>query len=108
MKLTKYKIRAKNSCNSGCNEKSKLFIKGKNHANKPLEIKWYILAKEATGPYIPTTPAIILAKQLVNQTLLIRGAMPCVNLIPLASYLDALDGLPIRTITRRNDGLPVD
>lgn len=78
-----------------------LFIKGKDHANKPLEIRWYILAKEATGPHIPTAPAIILAKRLVNQSLVIRGAMPCVNLIPLAAYLDALDGLPIQTMTWR-------
>lgn len=80
-----------------------IFIKGKDHAGKPLEIQWYILAEKATGPYIPTAPAIILAKQLFNQSLALREAMPCVNLISLTTYLDALDGLPIKTITYKKD-----
>lgn len=80
-----------------------IFIKGKDHAGKPLEIQWYILAEKATGPYIPTAPAIILAKQLVSQSLTLRGATPCINLIPLETYLAALDGLPIKTITYRED-----
>lgn len=84
-----------------------LFMKGKDKANKPLEIKWFILAENAAGPRIPTTPAIILAKQLIHNEITIRGAMPCVNLIALDRYLEELKEFPITTQVWRSDDLPV-
>jgi hypothetical protein len=82
-----------------------LFIHGKDKEGKPLEIRWFIIAKEAAGPRIPTAPAILLAKQLVNQSLKLRGALPCVGLIPLSLYLDELKDLPIKTEIWRSDTL---
>ncbi|ASQ47261.1 saccharopine dehydrogenase NADP-binding domain-containing protein [Legionella clemsonensis] len=82
-----------------------MFIKGLDLQGKPLEIKWFVLAREAAGPYIPTIPAIVLAKQLVRGQLTLKGALPCVALVTLKDYLSELVDLPITTKIWRNNVL---
>ncbi|KTC87072.1 saccharopine dehydrogenase family protein [Legionella brunensis] len=82
-----------------------MFIKGYDLHGNPLEIKWFLLAKEAAGPYIPTVPAIVLAKQLVHGQLELRGALPCVSLVSLSDYLAEISDLPIKMQVWRSDGL---
>ncbi|CEK09406.1 Saccharopine dehydrogenase [Legionella hackeliae] len=82
-----------------------MFMKGQNLQGEPLEIKWFILAKEAAGPHIPTIPAIVLAKQLIQGALTSTGALPCVGLVSLKDYLAEISDLPITTQIRRNNVL---
>ena len=67
-----------------------LILEGKDLYGHPLKKTWYIIALEGDGPYIPTIPAVILAKKIWNYTLSTRGAMPCLGLITLAEYMAEL------------------
>ncbi len=73
-------------------------LKGLGHDGKPMERKFYLIAKSGHGPYIPCMPAILLAKQLARGEILSRGARPCLDLIGLETYLSALKDLDISII----------
>jgi len=60
-------------------------------------VTWTIVAKGGDGPYIPTIPAVILAKRLFAGDTVPVGAMPCIGLIPLEDYLAELHGKAIET-----------
>lgn len=70
-------------------------LKGIGHDGRMKERRFRIIARSGDGPYIPCMPAILLAGQLATGSLTRTGATPCVDLIGLNSYLDALDGLDI-------------
>jgi hypothetical protein len=57
-----------------------------------------IVARAGHGPYIPCIPAILMARRLARGEVPQRGAMPCLDLIDLDSYLEALEGLDISVI----------
>lgn len=73
-----------------------MIIKGTDNDGKPVEIKWFIIAKNNDGPQIPCVPAIILSKKIIQNTLQQRGAMPCVGMVTLEEYLQELKGFSIR------------
>lgn len=72
-----------------------MIISGKDQHGKQKQINWFIVAKSGHGPHIPTIPAIVLAKKLVNGELHITGAMPCMGLVSLDEYLLALKNYDI-------------
>ena len=72
-----------------------VIINGKNHTGEALQKKWFVIAKKGDGPQIPCTPAIILAKKLINSEFAYVGAAPCVGMISLAEYLKELEGFAI-------------
>lgn len=67
-----------------------ILIKGFNSAGNPLEIKWFLIAKNNDGPQIPCAPALILTKKLLRNELSTRGAMPCVGMVTLDEYMQEL------------------
>lgn len=67
--------------------------KGKSSMNKSLTFE--LTAGSGDGPYIPCMPSILIAKKLVNNELDTSGAYPCIGLITLSEYLDALSDLDI-------------
>lgn len=69
-----------------------MLFEGKDRQGLPLKRKWFIIARNGDGPYIPTVPAVILAGKLVNGQLQKAGAYPCVGIISLDEYLDGLKG----------------
>lgn len=73
-----------------------IIIKGTDKEGKPLEIKWFIIAKNGDGPQIPCVPAIIISKKIINNVLQIRGAMPCVGMVTLEEYMQELKGFSIK------------
>jgi NAD(P)-dependent dehydrogenase (short-subunit alcohol dehydrogenase family) len=75
-----------------------MILKGTGHDGRVLERRFCLIARSGHGPYIPCMPAILLARELAAGRLTKRGAMPCVDLIDLATYLHALDGLDISVI----------
>lgn len=67
-----------------------VIIDGKDLRGRPMTKKWFIIARDGDGPYIPTVPAVILAQKIVAGTLNVRGAMPCVGMVTLKEYIDQL------------------
>ena len=74
-----------------------LILEGKNHNGENLVKKWFIVAFEGDGPYIPTIPSVILTKKLLEGKFNLNGAMPCVALISLKEYLEELKNFNIKT-----------
>jgi len=70
---------------------------GKDGAAK--ELRFYVIAKNNHGPYIPSMPAIILARKLAAGETLPQGAYPCLDVITLTDYQEALSGLDITFLT---------
>jgi hypothetical protein len=52
--------------------------------------RFVMIARSGHGPHIPCVPAILLARRLAAGSIWQRGAMPCLDLIDLTAYLDAL------------------
>jgi hypothetical protein len=73
-----------------------MLIQGTNKERKPLEIKWFIIAKDNDGPQIPCVPAIVLSKKLFRGDLTLTGAKPCIGLISLDEYMQELKGFSIK------------
>ncbi len=64
------------------------------------EAGFSLIAKSGHGPYIPSTPAIILARLLASGELSRYGAMPCIGLLSLEQYLEGLKELDIKSLKR--------
>ncbi len=74
-----------------------VIIKGKSRNSKLLIRKWFIIAKNADGPNIPTIPAILIAKKLYKNQLKLRGATPCLGLVSLKECLKELEEFDVTT-----------
>ena len=68
---------------------------GKDLTGQAKTVNWFIVAKGGDGPNIPTIPAIILAKRIIENQISLTGALPCVNLISLSDFLAELRGYQI-------------
>ena len=66
-------------------------MRGRGKDNKEKTITFYILTDSGHGPHIPCIPSIILAQWLVRGEINQKGAIPCMDLITLENYLDALE-----------------
>ncbi len=76
-----------------------MVITGEDLAGEPHTRGWFIIAKDGDGPHIPTIPAIVLAKQLARNELDLTGAMPCVGLVSIDTYIQELAPYNINTYT---------
>ena len=72
-----------------------MFLAGEGHDGRPKRARFFIIARSGHGPYIPCVPAILLARKLARNEVYARGALPCLDLIALEEYLDALKSLDI-------------
>jgi hypothetical protein len=79
-------------------------MRGAGHDRKPLHLQWSIVAEHGSGPRIPATAAVVLARKLARGELPGSGATPCLDLFTLDEFLDMLRDAPIRASTR---SLPV-
>ena len=70
-------------------------LNGIGHDGQAKERRFRLFARSGHGPYIPCMPAILLARELAAGRLTATGATPCFDLIDLATYLGALQGLDI-------------
>lgn len=75
-----------------------MYLRGVGHNGEKHEQRFFLIARSGHGPFIPCMPAILLARQLAAGSLMQRGATPCLDLINLDQYLDALDGLDIEIV----------
>ena len=78
-----------------------VFLTGESAQNtgQRIERSWFIIARNGSGPHIPTIPAIILAARIANGGHLDAGAMPCLGLVSLADYLSELEPMEIEVVT---------
>ncbi len=74
-----------------------VILQGRDRSGRPATRKWFIVARDGDGPYIPTVPAVALARKIIAGTFVHTGAMACVGLITLREYLDELAHLKIKT-----------
>jgi hypothetical protein len=58
-------------------------------------IDWHLVAGSGHGPYIPATASVLLARRLLDGSLTMRGAMPCVGLFTLDDFLAEIADLDI-------------
>ena len=73
-----------------------VILKGEDRSGRPVIKKWFIIARDGDGPYIPTIPAVVLAAKIIDGSFVRVGAMPCVGMITLQEYLDELSRLKIK------------
>lgn len=72
-----------------------MFLSGKDLQGQPKSIQWYIIANKNHGLYIPTIPAIVLAKKLYRGDYALPCAKPCVGLVSLDDLLAEMNGYAI-------------
>ncbi len=70
-------------------------MRGSGLDGQQLQVCWELIANSGHGPYIPTTPAVILVRQLASGMLRRRGAVACVGLITLADFTREVSDLNI-------------
>ena len=70
-------------------------LRGLDHQQQPLHLKWLLGATDGIGPYIPTLSALILTRQLISGELGECGAKPCMNLFPFEAFEQEAQGLAI-------------
>ena len=54
--------------------------------DKPLTLRWHVIAPHSHGPEIPAMPAILLARKIAAGNVDQIGAMPCMGLLALDEY----------------------
>ncbi|HEY7808551.1 MAG TPA: saccharopine dehydrogenase NADP-binding domain-containing protein [Croceibacterium sp.] len=72
-----------------------MYVDGVDKNGSPLIRKHWIIARQAHGPNIPCIPVILIAKRLARGEKIEPGARPCIDLISLEEYRDALKGLDV-------------
>lgn len=77
-----------------------IFLSGKNLKHNAKKIEWYLIARKNHGLYIPTIPAIVLAKKIFSGEYTTHGAKPCVGLVPLEELLWQMQEYDISVFTR--------
>jgi saccharopine dehydrogenase-like NADP-dependent oxidoreductase len=74
-------------------------LQGEDRAGQPHSVSWNLIAGHNHGPFIPCGASIALATKMAEGVRLPSGAMPCMGLLTVAEYLDALRGLDVKEVT---------
>jgi hypothetical protein len=75
-----------------------MYIRGAGRDGAPLVRRHWIIARQGHGPNIPCMPVILIARRLAGGKTIAAGARPCLDVIGLSEYLDALADLDVTTI----------
>ncbi len=59
---------------------------------------FYLLTDKGHGPYIPCIPSVLCAQMIANGSHTRAGAYPCLDIITLPAYLDALKDLAVQSL----------
>ena len=79
-------------------------LSGSSTEQKPLQVRWTLIARNGVGPFVPIIPTAICVQKLIDGGLAQRGAMPCLNLITLDEFSRAAQRWPISWSTERIHG----
>ncbi len=63
---------------------------------RPRQTHWHLIGSSGHGPFVPTIPAVIIARKLAAGLLDERGAKPCLGLITLDDVTREVADLDIR------------
>jgi hypothetical protein len=74
-----------------------VILNGKDKTGNPISTKWFVIALDGDGPYIPTVPAVVLTRKILTGQFRAAGAMPCVGLVSLEEYLHELKDFKVKT-----------
>jgi len=80
-----------------------MFLDGVGRDNRHKHLGFFLIARQGHGPYIPCMPIIILTRRLAAGETIRPGARPCLDLIDLPRYLEALEGLDISVVIKGED-----
>jgi saccharopine dehydrogenase-like NADP-dependent oxidoreductase len=73
-------------------------LQGMGREGRPHRVSWNLIAEHNYGPFIPCGASIVLATKIAEGVKLPVGAMPCLGLLTVAEYLDALRGLDVKEV----------
>lgn len=73
-------------------------MKGRAEAGHTIERRWYLVATEGDGPYVPTLAAAAMVRGIMHRRIGQHGAMSCLGLLHLDHILAEAEGLSIRTV----------
>ena len=79
-----------------------VIAQGEDVDGKPIQRRWFLIVRNGDGPFVPTIPAVVLAKRLLAGEQIPAGANPCMGMISLATYLDALSDFNIEVVEDSN------
>jgi saccharopine dehydrogenase-like NADP-dependent oxidoreductase len=71
-------------------------MSGAGKDGAPKTVTFYLVARQGDGPFIPSIPSILCAKMLARDEIKKPGAFPCIGIISLEQYLNAMKDLSIR------------
>lgn len=74
---------------------------GRGHDGEPLHLRWTLTARDGSGPQIPATAAVVLARRLAAGSLPGSGARACMGLFTLDDFMAALAAYPIEATLER-------
>jgi hypothetical protein len=80
-----------------------MILSGQDHHNRPLTIRWDLVALDNHGPMIPIIPALVLAQKMALGKLTQRGAVNSMNLMTLEEFNTAVQGFNIKQSTHYHD-----
>lgn len=74
-------------------------LRGLGRDGRERHLDWHLVARRGHGPEIPCVPAIVMARKLAAGAITQRGAMPCMGLMLLADFAQAVSHLDIAWTT---------
>lgn len=70
-------------------------VSGAGETGQALKRTWYLTARKNHGPEIPCSPALVIARRLINGTERRRGAFACVGFVSLGDFDDEVRELEV-------------
>ena len=73
-------------------------VRGLDRDGQPAVHTWSLTAERDHGPFIPCFPAIALARKILRNETVTRGAMPCMGLLTVEEILAVGQGLRLSVV----------
>lgn len=77
-----------------------LILSGEDKSGVAKTVQWFIIVKHGRGPFIPTIPAVIMTKKILENKFNHAGARPCIGLFTLAEFIEESSDLDIEIYSR--------
>ncbi len=81
-------------------DRSGMFVRltGRDGSGGTRRVRWSLIAGSGHGPFVPATPAVLVARGLAEGRILARGSMPCLGLFTRDEFTSEVADLDIRQI----------
>ncbi|MEL7449975.1 MAG: hypothetical protein AAFN78_12250, partial [Pseudomonadota bacterium] len=73
----------------------RVVVDGLDQGGTPVSRRWTLIARDGHGPRIPTMPALVLTRGMIDGCFPRSGAQPCVALFRLSRFNEAVAHLSI-------------